>query len=193
MGFRVKLHSSNSRSRMSALCQKRTSVRIEWYGLYDIVSHHRAANTLQGKLADGLGRCDLLDGLPNSRANEDLTGLGFIAKSRGDVGYCTDRRVIPAPLKSNGSKRCKAMGDADPEAEVMTEVAPFSNQPADCRPHIDRHQDGLQRWVLDGNRIIEDDHHAVASKSLKRAALLNDDLADGRMIVAQERHHVFRV
>src|SRR5262249_25697399 len=121
---------------MSALCQKRTSVRFEWYGLYDIVSHHRAANTLQHKLADGLDRYDLLDGLPNSRADEDLTGLSFIAKSRGHVGYCSDRRVIPATLKSDGSKRCKSMRDADPKAKIVTEQAPFLDHCSNSGSHI---------------------------------------------------------
>src|SRR6516225_1213963 len=167
----------------SALGQKRTSVRFEC--LYDIVRHHRAANTLQRKLADRLDRHDLLDGLPNSRADEDLGGFGFIAKTRRNVRDGPDRCVIPATLKSNRSQRCKPMRDADPEAEVMAEVAPFFNQPADCRPHIERHQDGLQRRILDWDRIIENDHHPVAGKSLKRTAVLEDDVTDSIMVVAQ--------
>jgi hypothetical protein len=39
------------------------------------------------------------------------------------------------------------MRDADPEAKVVTKVAPFFNQAADRRPHIERHQNGLQRRI----------------------------------------------
>ena len=46
-----------------------------------IVSRHRAANALERKLADRLDRYGLLDSLPNARADENLTGLGFIAKA----------------------------------------------------------------------------------------------------------------
>jgi hypothetical protein len=38
----------------------------------DIVSHQRAAESLECKLADGLDRDGLLDGLANLRADEDL-------------------------------------------------------------------------------------------------------------------------
>src|SRR5262249_27197421 len=48
----------------------------------DIVGHHRTANVFQRKLADRFDRCDLLNRLPNSRADEDLVGLGFIAQAR---------------------------------------------------------------------------------------------------------------
>jgi hypothetical protein len=51
----------------------------------------------------------------------------------------------------------------------------------------------LKRGIFHRDRIVEDDHHAIASKPLKRAAVFDDDLTDCRMIVAQERHYVFRV
>src|SRR5215469_9363394 len=83
------------------------------------------------------------------------------------------------------------MRDADSVAKVVTKVAPSFNEAADCRAHIERHQDGLQRRTFDLNRIIENDHHAVASKSLKRPAVLENDVTDSIMIVAQQRHNVF--
>src|SRR4029077_8553112 len=157
------------------------------------VSHYRAANTLQRKLADGLDRYRFLDGLPHSRADEDLTGLGFIAKPGRDIGHCPNRGIIEAAFKSDRAERRKAMRDADPEAKVVTKVAPFFDQSADCRAHIERHQGGLQRRILDWDRIIENDHHDVASKSLQRAAVFENDLADSLMVVAQQRHNVFWV
>ena len=51
----------------------------------------------------------------------------------------------------------------------------------------------LECRAFHGDRIVEDDHHAIAGKSLKRAAILDDDLADSCMVVAQQSDHVFRV
>jgi hypothetical protein len=44
--------------------------------------------------------------------------------------------------------------------------------------------------ALDG---VEDDHDAVAGIAFERAAVINDDLADGRMILGQQRHNIFWV
>jgi hypothetical protein len=55
------------------------------------------------------------------------------------------------------------------------------------------HQDGLERRVLHRNRIVEDDHHAVASVTFKRAAVFDDFLANGCVILAEHRYYVLRV
>jgi len=55
------------------------------------------------------------------------------------------------------------------------------------------HQHRLERWLLDWHWIVEHYHHAVPGITLKRTAVLDDDFADGCMVVAQECHHVFRV
>src|SRR5262249_36203953 len=51
----------------------------------------------------------------------------------------------------------------------------------------------LQRGIFDRNRIIEDDHDAVARITFECAAVLDDYLADSSMILGQERHDVFWV
>ena len=38
-----------------------------------------------------------------------MTGLGFIAETRGDVGYGADGSIVEAPLKSDGAERGKAV------------------------------------------------------------------------------------
>ena len=53
------------------------------------------------------------------------------------------------------------------------------------------HERGLERRVLYWHWIIKDHHHAVASVSFKRAVVLDDDFADGGMVVAEQGHHVF--
>ena len=99
---------------------RRSVRRLESSGAEDVVRHHQAAEPLERKLTDGLDRDSLLDGLPNSRTDEDLTGLGFIAEARRHIGHCPNRRVIPAALKTNCSQRGKAMRNADPEPKVVT-------------------------------------------------------------------------
>jgi hypothetical protein len=121
-----------------------------------------------------------------------LTGLSFIAQSGGDIGYCSNRGIVEAALKSNRAERRKTVCYPDPEAKVVTEIAPFLNHSPDFSAHIKRHQNGLERRVFHWHRIIENDHNAI-SKSLKRATVFDDDLTDCRMIVAQQGHYIFRV
>jgi hypothetical protein len=45
----------------------------------------------------------VLDFCQHSRADEDLTRLGFIAKARGDVGNGPNGGVIKAPLEADGA------------------------------------------------------------------------------------------
>src|SRR5262249_28964376 len=127
------------RSGMSALCQKRTSVGFGRQGLYDVVRHHWAANALECKLTDWFDRYGLFNRLPNARADQNLTGLGFIAKAGGDIGYCSDRGIVEATLKSNRAEGCKTMCYPDPEAKVVTKIAPFLDHRSDCNAHVESH------------------------------------------------------
>ena len=68
-----------------------------------------------------------------------------------------------------------------------------SRQRSDGVTHFKRHEHRLERRVLDWHRIVEDHHHAVTGVAFERAVVLDDDFADGRMVVAQQGHHVFRV
>src|SRR4029077_13195303 len=119
--------------------------------------------------------------------DKDLTGLGFVAKTGRDIRNRPDGSIVSPAFKSDSSQRSEAMRDANTEAKVVTKLAPFLDQSADYPAHIKRHQDGLQRRILDRDRIIENDHHTIASKSLKRAAVLEDDLADSLMVIPQQR------
>ena len=70
---------------------------------------------------------------------------------------------------------------------------PRFSQGPDCVTHFKRHEHRLKRRVLHWYWVIEDHHHAVTSVSFERAVVLDDDFADGRMVVAQQGHHVFRI
>jgi hypothetical protein len=51
----------------------------------------------------------------------------------------------------------------------------------------------LKRRVLHRNGIVEYHHHAVTGIASERAAVFDDFLADCRMVVAQQGHHVFSI
>src|SRR5262249_14330624 len=102
----------------------------------NVVRHHGAANALERKFADRFDRYGLVNRQPNARADEDLTRLGFIAKPRGDIGYCSDSGVVEPAFKANRSERCKTMCYPDTEAKVVTKIAPCLNHSSDCGAHI---------------------------------------------------------
>src|SRR5262249_54101940 len=154
---------------------------------------HRTANALEREFADRFYRYGLVNRQPNAGADQDLTGLGFIAKSGSDIGYCSDCGIVEAALKSNRAARRKRMCYSDPETKVVTKRAPFLNDPIDCFAHVESHEDCLECRVFYRDRIVEDHHDTIASKTFKGAAVLEDDLADGCVVIAQQGHHVFRV
>jgi hypothetical protein len=84
---------------------------------YHVVSHHRAADALKRKIADCLNRYVLLNCHQNTRANQYLPGLSFVAKPRSDVGYRSDGGIIEASLKADGAKRGKSV--RNPEVMVV--------------------------------------------------------------------------
>src|SRR6516164_3088522 len=178
---------------MSALCQKRTSARFGRRGSQHIVRRHRTADALEVELTHEFDGDGFIDRQHDTGANQDLTWLGFIAKPGSDIRNRANRGVVEPSFESNSAKGRESMRYADPKAKIVTEQTPFLNHCSDSGSHIERHQNRLECRVFHGHRLVEDYHHAIASKSLKRAAVFDDDLADCRMIVAQERHHIFWV
>src|SRR6516225_10703409 len=178
---------------MSALCQKRTSARFGRRGRKDIVGGHRAANALERELTHEFDGDGFIDRQHDTGANQDLTWLGFIAKPGSDIRNRANRGVIEPSFESNSAKGGESMRYADPKAKIVTEQTPFLDHCSNSGSHIERHQNRLECRVFYWDRIIEDHHHTVTGKSFKRAAVFDDDLTDCRMIVAQQRHYVFRV
>ena len=89
-----------------------------------IVSRQRPPDPLQLELTDRLGRHRILDFHQHARTDEDLTRLGFVAKTRGDVGYRADGGIVEAPLEADGAERSEAVCNADAEANVVPEPTP---------------------------------------------------------------------
>jgi hypothetical protein len=84
-----------------------------------VVRRQRPPNPLQLELTDWLDLHGVLDLRQHSRADEDLTRLGFIAQPRGDVGYRADSGVVEPTLV-----RGEAMRNTDAEANVVPEPTP---------------------------------------------------------------------
>src|ERR1700733_4773781 len=147
-----------------------------------IVGRHRAADTLEAKVTDRFDIHGVFDGHQHTWADQDLTRLCFVAKSRCDIGYSADRGIVEAAFKADGAERCKAVRNADAKTKVVAQSAPFFNQRSDRHAHIKRHLYGLQRRVRHRNGIVENHHHAVTGKPFKCAAVFDEDLADRRMV-----------
>jgi hypothetical protein len=87
----------------------------------------------------------------------------------------------------------KAVRNADAETNLVPKAAPGIRQSPDGITHFKRHEHRLKRRVLYWHWIVEDHHHTVASVAFERTVVLDDDFADGRMVVAQQGHHVFGI
>src|SRR5262249_44807485 len=92
------------------LCSR---VNLWRYGGKYIVGRQGATNPLKRKIAN----CFDVDGIfnrhQNTRTNQDLSGLGFVAKTRRDIGYRSDCGVIEASLKANCAERSKSVRDTN--------------------------------------------------------------------------------
>ena len=76
-------------------------------GAHHIVRRKRPPDPLQLELADWLDLHGILDLHQHARANENLTGLGLVAKPRGDVGYGSYSGIVKPSLEPNGAERRK--------------------------------------------------------------------------------------
>ena len=66
----------------------------------------------------------MLDLRQHSRADEDLSWLGFIAEARRHVRYRPDGCIVEAPLEADGAERSEAVRNANAKANVVPEPTP---------------------------------------------------------------------
>src|SRR5207344_408442 len=71
----------------------------------NIVGGDGSTNTLECELTHRLNRYRIVDRHENARTDQDLTGLSFVAKTRGDVGYRPNRGVVEASFRADGTER----------------------------------------------------------------------------------------
>ena len=62
-----------------------------------------SADALKFKLPNCLDRDGILDRHQDAWANQNLTGFGFVAEPRSDVGHRSYGGIVKAPLEANGA------------------------------------------------------------------------------------------
>src|SRR5262245_44646975 len=131
---------------MSALGQKRTSCSKSDFcrdgGKY-IVGCHGATNALKRKIANWFDVYGIFNRHQDTRTNQDLSWLGFVAKPRRDIGYCSDGGVIETSLKANRAERRKSVRDTHAKAKLMPQPTPFLSQRSNRHAHLERRLHGL--------------------------------------------------
>ena len=119
-------HPRDVRSLKSALlCLQLNFCR---YGGEYVVRRQGPTDAFELKLTNWLDAYCILDRHQNPRANQDLSGLRFIAKPRRDIGHCSNGGIIETPLIANGTERRKSVRDTDAKAKLMSQPTPFLSQ-----------------------------------------------------------------
>jgi hypothetical protein len=99
-----------------------------------IVRRQWPPDPLQLELTDRLDLNGVLDLHQHAPANENLTGLGLVAKPRGDVRHRANGGVVEPALEADGAERGEAVRYPDAEADF---VAPRSlPKSSPCRAHF---------------------------------------------------------
>ena len=88
----------------------------------------------------------------------------------GKVGDAADACVVPAPFEADGAKGRVALCDADAQIQFEAALRPRSSAAARnavciASAMLDRVRDGF----VELDRVVEEDHHAVAGEVLERA------------------------
>src|SRR5687767_3012223 len=132
----------------------------------DVPYGHRPRQPLERQGADILGLDQRFRRRRHPAGHEDLARTGLAAQPRRQIRDGADRAVIHASLEADGADRRIALRDADPERQIPAALAPSLGKPRHHVAHGDGHADGPLRGILDLDRIVEEDHHAVTGEAL---------------------------
>jgi hypothetical protein len=144
----------------------------------------RTVKALEHEPADRLGLCKLLDRREYLAVNQDLSVFRLGAQSRGKIDDRAVGRIVEPALATDAAERGVAVGDADPESELVTQLAPVSRKRGSVVVHRDGEPNGAQRRIDTWQRIIEQDHDAIAGKAVQGAFELVDEPAEVRVVLA---------
>src|SRR5690242_17942329 len=115
------------------------------------------------------------------------------AQSRRQIDDGAYRRVVHAILETDTTERRVALRQANAAAHVVPALCPFQCQMRDGVAHLDRQADRALWRVRTGQRVVEEDHHAVASEAIEGALVFANQWYYRTMILSEQRHDVFRL
>ena len=102
--------------------------RIWGHGGENVVGCYGSANALKFKLPNRLDRDGIFDRHQDTRADQNLTGLGFVAQPGCNVGHRPDGGIVETSLEANGTERGISVRNADAEADLVAQLTPFPSQ-----------------------------------------------------------------
>src|SRR5205814_7769867 len=140
----------------------------------DVVDGDGLGKPFQHDVADLLEAGHRLDRAGHALADQDLAVLGLVAEPGGNIADCADRGVVDPLGKADLAQRCKALGDADAEADLAAAPAPIGLQPTNLLAHLDRHAHGALGRVGTGQRVVENYHQPIAGEVVERAFRADD-------------------
>src|SRR5580693_6812139 len=100
-------------------------------GVENVIGGYGSPNTLELKLANGLDRDGILDRHQHTRADQNLTRLGFVTEPRGDIRHRPNGRIVEPALEANGPQCSETVRDTDAEADVVPQPTPLLGQCSD--------------------------------------------------------------
>src|SRR5262245_5717647 len=159
----------------------------------DVERGYRPEQALELHLADRFDFDQLLDRGQHAFRDQNLTGLGLAAQTRGKIRDGADRTIVQASLETHRADRRVALRDAGAEIQLEPAFAPLHKELCQALSHRHDHAHGTCRRVWHLHGIVEKHHHAVAGKALERAFVRQDHLAHLGVVLAQHAHDLFRL
>jgi hypothetical protein len=102
----------------------------------NIVGRYGSANALERKLPNRLDGYGVFDRHQHAWANQYLTGLRFVAQTRGDIADSPDRGVVESTLETDSPQRSETVRYPDAEPNIVPEPPPLLRQCANGIAHF---------------------------------------------------------
>jgi hypothetical protein len=158
----------------------------------DLVRRDRPTEPFQIELPDGSCVDRPLHGAEDALTDQGLACLGHGAEPGGEVRDRPERSVVMTTLEADPAACRVPRLDTDPEAELGAELPLRLCQLREPLLGGDRKSDRLEFVILDGERIVEEHHHAVAGEVLEGPTVARDELAQHLVIPAKHFDEFFR-
>ena len=149
-----------------------------------VVGHDRAMKTFQHEFAGLFDLCDGFDGHVDLALDQDLAITGFGKQTnRAPIHHRADGTVVKAALKPDPAERCISIGRCRDRSPGRARAC--ANQPPARRPRRAFRPPFSRPAAHDldaGERVVEQDHQAVAGKSLERSVIFVDQRAEALVV-----------